>query len=53
MLTLSRTTRTNGCSAVNDILWDMAVTTTTNAGGSLETMLWLGRCFPTLWRSRV
>jgi hypothetical protein len=45
MLTLTKTTGTNGCSVVNDILWEKAATTTTNAGGSLETMLWLGRCF--------
>jgi len=50
MLTLTKTTGTNGCSVVNDILWDKHTTTTTNAAGSLETMLWLGRCY-WHWRS--
>lgn len=49
MLTLTKTTGTNGCSVVNDILWEKHATTTTNAAGSLETMLWLGRC---LWNRR-
>lgn len=44
MLTVTKTTGTNGCSVVNDILWDKHPTTTTNAAGSLETMLWLDRC---------
>jgi hypothetical protein len=49
MLTLTKTTGTNGCSVVNDILWEKHATTTTNAAGSLETMLWFGRC---LWNKR-